>query len=183
MLNFFYIYFSGFSKTVPKMMSLKNLCYEVLTERIDKLVDIKPKDYCLVKPILQKLNSTQLKQIEKLSPKLMPETDDLWLELCRNEFNFKGSQSDHNYYDKSLSIKSSAETWRQYYWRLISDRKRKLDEITINIRAKNDLIESKKRLAIVCETKEVNRKSQKKSKLAPLMKKCLLMRKNTVIKS
>ncbi len=165
------------------MMSLKDLCYEVLIERTDKLVNIKPKDYCLVKPILQKLNSTQLKRIEKLSPKLIPETDDLWLELCRNEFNFKDSQSDHNYYDKSLSIKSSAETWRQYYWRLISDRKRKLDEITVNIRAKSEFIESNKRLAKVCETKEVKRKSEKKSKVAPLMRKCLLMKKNRVIKS
>ncbi len=103
--------------------------------------------------------------------------------MCRNEFNFKESQSDRNYYDKSLSIKSSAETWRQYYWRLISDTNRKLDEITINIRAKNDFIESNKRLTKVCETKEVKRKSEKKRKVAPLMRKCLLMRKNRVIKS
>lgn len=160
------------------MLSLKELCLESLLEQRDTLRDLGAAPYSLLKPILRRCTYEQLAKIEKCNPNICRDSDELWLDMCRNEFptRFPGFQV-------------HTDSWRQYYYYCLDEREKKLQSITANIMHNN----KSKTIRMVEEIRDHETKPlkipksiekhkrvapNKKKKLAPLMRKCITIHKH-----
>ncbi|CAG2176891.1 unnamed protein product [Oppiella nova] len=182
--------FSGISRSVSIIKPLQELCVDKLYKQLNKLVINEDMDYKTIRPLLKRCSATELRRLETLCPALASQTDEIWLELCRNEFHFTtDDNNDHNYYNNCVPNKTSQESWHHFYWRSVDYRKRKLEEITESIRLKTDGIRSSRKVTKVCElepkiakqlepkvTKKVETMAKKKPRSAPLMRKCLAIK-------
>ncbi|XP_054165704.1 elongin-A-like [Oppia nitens] len=179
--------FSGYSKTVRTVSPLKMLCLEKLSQHFDKLVINQSINYDIIQPLLERCESHDLKRIEELNPWLTSQTERLWHQLCRNDFYFVVTDGKDSQHSNGIPNKMSSESWRQFYWRVMSDRKRKLEELTTSIKDKTASLKTTRKTTKVCETQSMAKISiarhdvmttnhKKKVTIAPLMKKCLQMK-------
>ncbi|CAG2109144.1 unnamed protein product, partial [Medioppia subpectinata] len=137
--------FSGISRCVATIRPLRELCVDKLLKQLHKVVITEDTDYQLIRPLLEKCSAIELQRLETLFSSLASKTDQLWHELCRNEFHFTtscGPNEDKHEYIDCVPNKTSAESWRHFYWRSMDYRKRKLEEITSNIRHKSDSVKT-----------------------------------------
>lgn len=69
-----------------KLLSLVEIATNKCIQHVGKLQDVGTTPFGLLVPVLRRMNSKQLGQIETLSPQITPESDELWANLVSKEF-------------------------------------------------------------------------------------------------
>ncbi|OQV16177.1 putative Transcription elongation factor B polypeptide 3 [Hypsibius exemplaris] len=118
--------FSGRSKAVnvvTQVPKLFDLCIRALIDKIDKIEEMGPIPYHVIKPVLEKCSPEQLRRLEDFNEHLMEDTDELWF----GHFNkaFPSAQLDE---------KEKGDTYRENYERQVYFREERLRSLTGRIK-------------------------------------------------
>lgn len=108
---------SGVLQQVP---SLHELCLRFLQKNIDALEYTGGVPFEILKPVIERATPEQLSSFEHFNPYLMDDSDVLWQQHCQRKFKAR----------KRLEM----ETWREMYYRCLSEQEALLNRLTKNIK-------------------------------------------------
>ncbi|KAJ8078988.1 hypothetical protein AAF712_013721 [Marasmius tenuissimus] len=108
--------------------SLVHLCQRVAVKHVDSITSLGDMNYDLVKPILEGCSAETLLRLEKASPHLQEDTQELWRTLCSKRFPVVTER-----YREGES--SAPKSWRNHYYTLLKEEEQRLDAIGSKIRS------------------------------------------------
>lgn len=108
---------TGALQQVP---SLHELCLRFLQKNIDALEYTGGVPFEILKPVIERATPEQLSSFEHFNPYLMDDSDVLWQQHCQRKFKAR----------KRLEM----ETWREMYYRCLTEQEALLNRLTKNIK-------------------------------------------------
>ncbi|XP_055322008.1 transcription elongation factor B polypeptide 3 [Sitodiplosis mosellana] len=113
--------YSGVKSGVPQQVpSLHELCLRFLQKNIDGLEYTGGVPFDILKPVLERATPEQLSSFEHYNPYLMDDSDCLWQQHCQRKFK--------------AHRRLEMETWREMFYRCMTEQDALLDRLTKNIK-------------------------------------------------
>ncbi|KAK7202773.1 RNA polymerase II transcription factor SIII subunit A-domain-containing protein [Myxozyma melibiosi] len=117
--------------------SLREFCLKACFLNTPRITDIGDVPYRLIKAVLRRMGPTQLLVVERNSPHIVPQSNEIWDELLTSSFSSAELQAIDNSRVKDSDV-------RKKYFRLLESRKRRLKQTSAKIKAEYDRIAEKK---------------------------------------
>ncbi|KAF9265564.1 hypothetical protein L218DRAFT_146452 [Marasmius fiardii PR-910] len=118
--------------------SLVQCCQRVAAKHADSISSLGDMSYDLVKPILEGCSAETLLRLEKASPHLQEETQEIWRDLC-----FKNYPVATERYREGES--SCPQSWRNHHFVLVREEKERFEAVGSKIRTQRlEAAENKK---------------------------------------
>ncbi|KAL0098127.1 RNA polymerase II transcription factor SIII subunit A-domain-containing protein [Phycomyces blakesleeanus] len=119
-----------------QVKSLVMISQEVIAKHIEGLSDVGGVPYWLLKEPLKRATPQQLYRIERASPHLVPESDELWLSHCMCYSDLREAYRDGEYQDSRM--------WRQLYLKRYEEAARKRQLVSQKVKSQYSKIQSEK---------------------------------------
>ncbi|KAK9456048.1 RNA polymerase II transcription factor SIII subunit A-domain-containing protein [Dipodascopsis uninucleata] len=119
-------------RIVPRLF---DICLQQCISNATRITDVGDVTYEVVKPVLEKMGPSQLYTVEQNSPHLVPETDELWVELIKKDFSPQEVQ-EYNI--------STSDDIRQRYFDLMEAKRVRITHASAMVKAQYDALAKEK---------------------------------------